>query len=126
MIPSQGIPQSFHVHAILAISACGLGIAVAVWSRHLPMRGWLALGLGGLSGLLWGLMIGTTEHASPPPIALQIIFLAIAPVTVVYSFVSRRLAPDRIAARIAFFSSIVVAVLSVLLLCGSVCSLMVP
>ena len=90
---------------ILSSAATVVGICTAPFARRVPSRGWVAVTLLLLSALAFILIEAGAGLSSLP---MSMLFLFIAPVAVVYSFRSRRHAPDRLPALAAFVGAFII------------------
>jgi hypothetical membrane protein len=86
------------------------------------MRGWVGVVLLLVASLAWAL-VEAGESSRPSSFPMFLTFLLVAPVSVVYSFRARRVAPDRVVALAAFAGSLVVAAFLLFMVVGLVYSL---
>ena len=103
---------SLPVIPVFGLAAFSAGVAVAFFTRRVPMRGWMAVVLLLLASTALGLI------ASSVPMLLT--FMIIAPVAIVYSFQARRRAPDRLLALAGFAGAFFVGALLLLVLASLV------
>jgi hypothetical membrane protein len=113
---------SLRILDICSLAALSVGMAFAILSYRVPKRGWIGVVLLVVASVAWAL-IDARDSSQPSRTPMLYAFLIFAPVSVVYSFRARRLAPDRLPALAAFVGSFVVAAFLLFMVCGIVYSL---
>jgi hypothetical protein len=88
------------------------------------VRGWVAALLLIVSALFWSVSEPDDNSADTRAWTLPC-FMFTAPIALIYSFRARKLAPDRLLARAAFFASFVVGAALLFMLCGLIYALIV-
>jgi hypothetical protein len=102
--------------SLFATGAFGAGLAVALFARRLPLRGWVGVVLLMLAALFFSLT-ETGDDSGASGLAMMYCFFFLAPVAVMYSFRARR-APDRLLARSGFIGSFIVGAFLLWMLLG--------
>src|SRR5882724_2396797 len=91
-----------------SFGSLAVGIFAAFFARKFPSRGWVGIVLLLVAGMALSLVepgnsAGTTRSS------MSILFLLVAPFAVVYSFRTKRHAPDRLPALAAFVGAFVIS-----------------
>jgi hypothetical protein len=105
--------------ALLNVTGLAVGIAIAFFAHRFPSRGWVGIVLL-LSAALALMLIDAGDSSRPSSLPMAMSFLIIAPVAVVYSFHSRRRAPDRLLALGAFVGGFIIGGFYLFMLAGLV------
>jgi hypothetical protein len=109
---------------IAGLAALSAGIVVAFLMGRVPKRGWVGVMLLLVASGAWSL-IDSAESSRPSSLSMFVTFLFVAPVAIVYSFLARRSAPDRIVALAAFIGACVVLAFLLFMMAGLIYSLFV-
>jgi hypothetical protein len=98
--------DSLRIFPIVSFAAIVAGLVGAYFAPKAPSRGWIGISLLLLAALAWiGIEASTRSLSSLP---MSVLFEFISPFVVVYSFRSRRHAPDKLAALAAFAGSFII------------------
>jgi hypothetical protein len=95
---------------ILALAAIAIGFGASFFTRRFPSRSWVGILLLISTGLVWTL-IEPRESSGPSNWPMLFYFWLSAPTAVVYSFRTRKNAPDKLPALAAFVGSFIIAAL---------------
>jgi hypothetical protein len=106
---------SSKAYLFISFAAAIVGIICACYARKVPSRGWVAV-LMLLSVTLASILIDAGNSSSSSHLSMSLIFCLCSPFAVVYSFRSRRHAPDRLAGLAAFVGAFIVGGLFLLML----------
>ena len=106
--------REMHVFGLVAL---GAGFLVASFSRRAPMRGWVGVALLLVASLAWA-FIDSGEDPEISSLPMFLTFLFTSPISIVYSFRARRVAPDRLTALAAFAGSFVVSTFLLFMVAG--------
>ena len=106
---------SLRAFQVCGFVALAVGLIVSIISSRAPKRGWVGIVLLLVSALAWTL-IETGESSTN--LSMIAAFMLISPVAIVYSFRSRRLAPDRAVAKAAFAGSFLVLAFLLYMIAG--------
>ena len=103
---------------LMSVAMCA-GVWGAFFTPKVPSRGWVGVVLLLLAALAW-MLIDTGENSQSSSLPMTALFEFIAPIAIVYSFRSRRHAPDRLLALAAFVGSFIVGGFFLFMLAGLV------
>jgi hypothetical protein len=109
--------DSLILFPLLSFAALAVGVTVAFFARRFPSHGWVAIILL-LSAVLAWMRIDAGESSRPSSLPMSMLFWLTAPVAVVYSFRTRRHAPDRLPALAAFVGSFIIGGFFLFMLAG--------
>jgi hypothetical protein len=107
-----------HIFPIVSFAAMIAGVFGACFTHKAPSRGWIGVLLLLLAALAWMLIEADARSLSNLP--MSVLFEFISPVAVVYSFRSRRHAPDKLIALAAFAGSFIIGALFLFISAGIV------
>jgi hypothetical protein len=107
-----------HLFPIVNLTAMIVGLFAASFTHKAPSRGWIGVLLLLLAILAWILIEADAKSLSSLP--MSVLFEFTSPVAVVYTFRSRRHAPDKLAALAAFAGSFIIGALFLFVSAGIV------